>query len=166
MHMQSTSAERQFADSLIERLDTEIELSERLLAVIGREQLQMEQPLQAATEEQLQHKLELLQQLQQASEQRMALMQSHGFDPDPKGVAACCAACAWQPELALRFQRLTRVARDCHAANQRLGLLLNRKSSFFARLMGSLSGNSQPQLYQSNGYCDPASVNLRHRLSV
>lgn len=147
-------------------LTAEITLSERLLAVIGREQLLMEQPLHAEAEDQLQHKLSLLQDLQQTSNQRQELMQRHGFDCSPAGVAACSAACAGAPGIRQAFARLAQLARECHDANQRLGLMLNRKAGFFARLLGSLADGGQAPLYQANGHCDAGSVNLRHRLRV
>lgn len=152
------------AERLGQLLAAETALSERLHALIGREKLLMEQPLHPDLDELLQHKLNLLQELQDTSQQRQQLMQEHGFAAGPAGVAACSAAL---PALQPVFRRLEGLARDCHEANQRLGLLLNRKSGFFARLLGSLADGGQPPgLYQPDGRRDPGNLKLRHRLSV
>src|SRR5690606_9818071 len=91
--------------SLGQLLATEIELSERLLALIGREKLLMEQPLHPDADDLLHHKLDLLGKLQQASQQRADLMQRHGFDASAAGIKACTRACANTPGIANAFQR-------------------------------------------------------------
>lgn len=153
-------------NSLGQLLAAEIDLSERLLALIGREKLLMEQPLHPDADDLLHHKLDLLTKLQQTSQQRADLMQRHGFDASAAGIKACTQACATTPGIAKAFQRLLQLAQECHDANQRLGLLLNRKAGFFSRLLSNLADGGQSPLYQANGQRDPASVNLRHRLSV
>ena len=163
---QAATAADDPAVAMIDLLVTEIGLSERLLALIAQEKLHMEQQLQAAPDFQLQDKLALLQALQNASEARIKLMQQHGFQPGAQGVAALCAAWRHLPDLPLAFRRLAGLARECHAANQHLGLLLNRKSGFFARLLGGLADGGVTPLYQANGYRDQGSTTLRHRLSV
>jgi flagellar biosynthesis/type III secretory pathway chaperone len=152
--------------ALVRLLTAEIDLSERLLALIGREKVLMEQPLDAEADDLLQHKLTLLQELQNTSTQRQELMQSHGFDATPAGVQACSAACTRTIGLPQAFATLARLAHECHEANQRLGLMLNRKAGFFARLLSSIADGGQSPLYQANGQRDPGSVNLRHRFSV
>lgn len=147
-------------------LAAEIDLSERLLAVIGREKVLMEQPLAPDADDLLQHKLALLQELQETSTRRLDLMQRHGFDATPAGIKACSSACAHTPGIKKAFQQLAQLAHTCHDANQHLGLLLNRKAGFFARLLTNLADGGQAPLYQANGQRDPASVNLRHRLTV
>lgn len=147
-------------------LAAETDLSERLLAVIGRERILMEEPLAADAEDLLQHKLSLLQELQHTSQQRLDLMHSHGFDATPAGIAACSQACGNTPGIRKAFLQLAQLAQGCFDANQRLGLLLNRKAGFFARLLTNLADGGQVPLYQANGQSDPASVNLRHRLSI
>lgn len=147
-------------------LATETALSQRLLAVIGRENLLMEQPLAADAEDLLQHKLALLQELQNTTAQRLDLMQRHGFDATSAGVAACSTALHHLPGIRTAFRQLAQLAQECFEANQRLGLLLNRKAGFFARLLTNLADGGQAPLYQANGQRDPASVNLRHRLTI
>jgi flagellar biosynthesis/type III secretory pathway chaperone len=152
--------------ALVRLVTAEIDLSERLLALVGRENVLMEQPLATAAQDLLRDKLTLLQELQAASTQRQELMQSHGFSSTAGGVVECSAACPHTPGLTSAFARLAQLARECHEANQRLGLMLNRKASFFARLLGSMADSDQSPLYQANGHCDPGNVTLRQRFSV
>lgn len=162
----TTVASESLSVDLDALLKTEIRLSEALLALISEEKKLLEQPLSAEMDTTLQHKIQLLHELQQTSKQRQDLMLSHGYDSSPQGVEFCTLACAHAPDIRQSFSRLADLARECHNANQLLGQLLNRKSGFFARLLGNLSDNDQPPLYQANGLRDAAVVNLRSRLSV
>lgn len=152
-------------------LREEIDLSGQLLELISDEKALMAQPLPSqesgGVNSTLEQKTTLLRQLQEVSGKRQDLMLLHGFDCTPQGVEFCSLACADDPGVRESFRRLGELARECHAANQMLGQLLNRKAGFFSRLLNNLSENAQEPLYQANGQREEvSSLNLRGRLSV
>jgi flagellar biosynthesis/type III secretory pathway chaperone len=93
-------------------------------------------------------------------------MMNAGFENTPEGVKECITVYAHAPAIAQKFSKLADLARKCHAANQLLGQLLNRKSGFFSRLLNQLAATGQASgLYQANGQKDAPS-SLHRRLSV
>lgn len=155
-----------FSKNLNSLLNEEITLSRHLLQLIGQEQVLMQQPLADESASILQSKLSLLKRLEQASGLREDLMLKQGFDSTPQGVELCTRACAHAPAIRQGFLQLSELAHTCHAANQQLGQLLNRKSGFFNRLLSNLADAGQPSLYQANGKKDAEVPGLRRRLSV
>jgi flagellar biosynthesis/type III secretory pathway chaperone len=155
-----------FSSTLDLLLAEELGMSEQLLQLINQETTQLEFLPEPDADLSMRFKLSLLQKLEDLSHKRQHLMQNAGFENTAMGVQECVDAHPHVPALAQKFSQLAELARNCHAANQMLGQILNRKAGFFSRLINQLASTGQvPGLYQANGQTDAPS-SLHRRLSV
>jgi flagellar biosynthesis/type III secretory pathway chaperone len=155
-----------FSATLDLLLMEELQLSEQLLQLITQEKTLLDFLPEPDAETSIRFKASLLRNLEELSNKRAHLMLTAGFDNTPEGVKECLTVYAHVPALAQKFRQLTEVARKCHAANQLLGQVLNRKTGFFSRLLHQLASAGQaPGLYQANGQKDAPS-SLHRRLSI
>jgi len=106
------------------------------------------------TQEILQQKTELLQQLQQSSEQRSQLLTARGFSADEAGVHAFFATLP-QPEsktLATQWQALQQKLLACREENLINGKVIHRSRRQIESLLDTLRGkDSHQRIYTGSG---------------
>ncbi|MDR6236043.1 flagella synthesis protein FlgN [Pseudomonas oryzihabitans] len=137
--------------TLLEITLHDIDLSERLLALIDQEFQALTERQLEALESLLGDKQILLKQLDQHAQQRTTLLRNHGLATDLQGLSAYAATQANGPDLLAASARLVELMDKCKAHNARNGQIIQANRFVVGKLLNVLQGTNAPNLYDSRG---------------
>jgi len=141
-------------ETFIGLLRTETECANSLFQVLKSESTALGNADFHSITENGNQKLELINQLQQASAARINFMQHHELSvPATAEEAEASNLPTSDPELNALFIQLSDLARRCYNENRIIGQLINRRTQFISRVLNKLSPSSRNDAltYKENG---------------
>lgn len=99
------------------------------------------------------NKHKLIESLQQASNDRIKLMDEHGLSSNPTEIEQQINSSDVNTELNGLFIALSQIAQQCFTENRLVGQLINRRTQFISRTLSSLSpaANLEGLTYEESG---------------
>lgn len=133
-------------------LEEEHNYLERLLAVLEEENVSIGQHDLASLEDITTRKQRIIAQVEQASKNRMAVLQQLGIDPHKNGWSHQLQELSGQnTQVAEPLKQLVEMTRKCQGLNRTNGLALNHKQQLTTKLMGMLRDDVTTETY--SGQC-------------
>ena len=143
-------------------LEEEHQSLESLLSVLEEENKSIGMHDLSGLEEITIRKQRMISKVEQASKNRMALLQQLGIDPHKNGWShQLQEASGKDPDIAEPLKQLVDLTRRCQGLNRTNGLALNHKQQLTTKLMGVLRDDVTSETYSGRGMSES---NAEHRI--
>jgi len=143
-------------------LEEEHQSLETLLSVLEEENKSIGLHDLSRLEEITQRKQRMIARVEQASKNRMALLQQLGIDPHKNGWSSQLNEVSGRsPKIAEPLKQLVDLTRKCQGLNRTNGLALNHKQQLTTKLMGVLRDDVTSETYSDRGMSES---NAEHRI--
>ncbi len=143
-------------------LEEEHHSLEKLLSVLEEENKSIGMHDLSRLEEITLRKQRMIAKVEQASKNRMALLQQLGIDPHKNGWSnQLHQASSQNPQIVEPLKQLVDLTRKCQGLNRTNGLALNHKQQLTTKLMGVLRDDVTSETYSDRGMSES---NAEHRI--